>query len=140
MFSVTVQALVGDDVGPERLDVLGLEDAAPRRHLVLAARDCAHEALALVVRKLAQVECALRILHARAVARRAIALVEVGAALDRLRRRCLRECRAARQHHCGKSAKVHTEPPGGTRSFSASRLMFQYSPPIPESTVTYCLP
>ena len=39
----------------------------------------------------------------------------------------------------GIRAKVHTEPPGGTL-LSASRAWFQYTPPMPDSTVTYCRP
>jgi hypothetical protein len=39
----------------------------------------------------------------------------------------------------GIKAKVQTEPPGGTL-LSASRAWFQYTPPIPDSTVTYCRP
>src|SRR5207247_10818069 len=42
-------------------------------------------------------------------------------------------------HQSGISANVQTDPPCGT-FLSASRLMFQYSPPMPESTVTYCRP
>ena len=38
------------------------------------------------------------------------------------------------------SAKVQTEPPGGTLSLSCSRAIFQYSPPMPDRTVTYCRP
>src|SRR6516165_8432603 len=42
--------------------------------------------------------------------------------------------------YSGKSAKVQTDPPCGTLSLSCSRAMFQYSPPMPDSTVTYCRP
>src|SRR5882762_5630226 len=86
-YSVTV----GNDIGPERLDVLRFQDTAPGGHLVLAARDRADEALALIVRKLAQIKGALRIEHARAVTRRAIALIEGRTALDVLRGGYLRQ-------------------------------------------------
>src|SRR3954468_22600825 len=105
---MAVDTLGRDDVGPERVDVFRLQQAAPRGHLVLAPRDGSDETFALAVRKLAQVERALRVLHARAVARRAVALVDVGAAPDLLRRGlCPR--RSPQQHQSGKSAKVHTE-------------------------------
>src|SRR5205085_936853 len=110
--------------------VLGLEHPAPGRHLVLAARHRSDEALALVVRELAQIEGALWILHARTVAGRAIALVDRRAPLDLLGRRYLGPGRSAEKnyegrYYSGNSANVHTEPPCGTRSFSRSRLMFQ---------------
>ena len=40
----------------------------------------------------------------------------------------------------GRTANVQTEPPCGTLSLSCSRAMFHYSPPMPDSTVTYCRP
>src|SRR5436305_14972174 len=43
------------------------------------------------------------------------------------------------RRHSGISAKVHTEPPGGT-FLSCSRAAFHHNPPIPDSTVTYCRP
>src|SRR5581483_8165955 len=95
LISVPVHALGRDDVSPESVDVFRLQHAAPRRHLVLAARHRGDEALALAVRELAQVEGALRVLHARAVAGRAVALVDVGAAPDLLRRGRLRPRRRA---------------------------------------------
>src|SRR4051812_47390822 len=122
---MAVDALGRDDVGPERVDVFRLQHAAPRRHLVLAAGDGIDEALALVVREFAQVEGALRVLHAGAVARRAVALVDGGAALDLLGLRRLRGGGAADEYQSGSNAKVHTEPPGATLSFRFSRLMFQ---------------
>src|SRR5947209_1552959 len=123
---MAVDAFGRDHVGPEGFDVLRLEEPAPGRHLVLAARDRGDEALALAVRKLAQVERALRILHARAVARRAVALVDLGAAADLLRRGRLAPRRSAQEkNYSGSSANVHTEPPGATLSLSASRFVFQ---------------
>src|SRR5262249_52068253 len=94
--SMTVYALGVDDIDPERLDFLGLEQPAPGRHLVLALRDRIDEALVLVVREFAQVGRALRVHHARAVARRAVALVDVRARLQLLR--VLRRRRAAGDH------------------------------------------
>src|SRR5918911_2430410 len=69
---MAVDALRGDDIGPQRVEVFLLQKIAPGRHLVLAARHRSHEALALIVREFAQVEGALWIQHARAVARGAI--------------------------------------------------------------------
>src|SRR5919204_1926713 len=121
---VAVDAVGGDDIGPQRLDVLRLQQSAPRRHLVLAAGDRVYEALALAVRELAQVEGALRVLHARAVAGGAVAFVNRGAALDLLRLGRLRGSRAADDdRYSGSSANVHTEPPGATLSLRFSRLM-----------------
>src|SRR5690348_4448788 len=113
---VAVNAVGRDDIGPQRFDVLGFEHTAPGRHLVLAPRDGGDEALVLVVRELAQVERALRILHARAVAGRAVALVDRRATLHLLRLGRLRGDRAAEEErcYCGSSANVHTEPPGAT--------------------------
>src|SRR5215472_12743643 len=128
--SMTVYALGVDDIDPERLDFLGLEQPAPGRHLVLALRDRIDEALVLVVRKFAQVGRALRVHHARAVTRRAVALVDLRARFQLFR--VLRHRRAAgdgeRDHdvlHSGNSANVHTDPPEGTLSFNCSRAMFQ---------------
>jgi len=78
------------------------------------------------VREFAQVERALRILHARAMAGRAVPLVDRRAALDLLRPGRLRDGRAASQdNYSGSSAKVQTDPPWGTLSLRLSRLMFQ---------------
>src|SRR5690242_181859 len=123
--SMVVNALRGNDVSPERLDLVGLEHAAPRRHLVLAARHRGDEPVVLVVRELAQVKGALRVQHARAMARRAVARVEARAALHLLGCRSVRPGIGAEKNQSGKSAKVHTEPPGLTLFLSASRLMFQ---------------
>src|SRR5437016_3964920 len=76
--------------------------------------------------------------------------VEVGTGFQLLRRERFRLLRHGRNaghsergddafHQSGISANVQTDPPCGT-FLSASRLMFQYSPPMPESTLTYCLP
>src|SRR5436190_3817819 len=76
-------------VGPQRLELLRLEEIAPGRHLVLAARDRVDEALVLVGRKFPQVEGGTGILHSRAVAGRAVDRVQIGTGRDLL----LREAR-----------------------------------------------
>src|SRR5437867_8226710 len=55
--------LAGHNVGPERIDFVGAEQPAQGRHGVLAPRQHVHEAGLLVLRKLPQVEGALRIGH-----------------------------------------------------------------------------
>src|SRR5436309_13389432 len=159
-------------IAPERLDLLGRQYVTPGRHLIFPAQHRGDEACALVSRELTQVEGALRVQHAGAVAWRAMARIEVSAGGELLRReglllRALRRGRHAhahssddeqyydashRSHMCltGEapvgaraepprvmdddspqaaqswiSAKVHTEPPGGTLSLSCSRAMFQ---------------
>src|SRR6266849_4713673 len=85
-------------IGPQRFELIGLEEIAPRRHLVLAADDRAEEALALVVRKFPQVECAAGVLHARAVARRAVDCVNFSTGADLLLVEVfLGRCRCANQ-------------------------------------------
>src|SRR5947209_19857232 len=58
-----------DHVGPQGLDLFRLQQAAPGRHLVFAARHRIDEALALAAREFPQVGGALRVEHARAMAR-----------------------------------------------------------------------
>src|SRR5262249_35036373 len=70
------------DIGPQRFKLFRLEEVAPWRHLVLAARHRVNEAFALVGRKFPQIECPAGILHARTVTRRAVDGVELGAARD----------------------------------------------------------
>ena len=53
---------------PHRVEVVGLQQVASRRHAVLPSRHRIHEPRALIVRKGAEVDGARRILHARAVA------------------------------------------------------------------------
>src|ERR1043166_7933429 len=77
------------NIGPQRLDLVRVEHIAPGRHLVLAARDRADEAAVLVARKLAQIERAFRILHARAMAGRAVALENLRTETHLLRRESL---------------------------------------------------
>src|SRR5437868_15196231 len=69
--------LAGHNIGPERLDLLGFQHVTPRRHLVLAAGDRVDETFMLIARKLAQVERAFGVLHARAVAGGAVALEDL---------------------------------------------------------------
>src|SRR5262245_18948848 len=83
-------SLARHDVGPQGVELIGLEEIAPGRHLVLAASDRVDEALALVGREFAQVEGGAGIEHARAVAGRAVGGVELGTGLDSLLRKAWR--------------------------------------------------
>src|SRR5713226_188099 len=87
-------------IGPQRLELIRLEEIAPGRHLVLAARHRIDEALVLVKRKFAQVERGAGVLHARAVTGRAVYGVKLGAGGDLLLREAwflLGRCRGANQ-------------------------------------------
>src|SRR5712692_7002222 len=149
----------GHHVSPQRIDVLGLEQVAPRRHAVLAFRHRIDEAAFLVGRKLTQVECALRVRHVRAVAAGTILRINIGALLDPLRRDLFRVLRrraraekrehaanrgnsfhfARRRAYSGISANAHTDPPRGT-FLSCSPIRTTFTPPRPDCTTTYCLP
>src|SRR5262245_33615816 len=146
----TLALLAGHHVGPERVDLLGAEEAAERRHSVLASHEHVHEPGLLARRELAQVEGALGIDHARPVARRAVPREDRGTLADLLRlvrtlggdaRAVKRERAAQAQNRCSQSirAKVHTDPPWGTFP-SFWRFTISPRPPRPESTVMYCLP
>src|SRR6516225_1751168 len=87
------------DIGPQRLELFGLEEVAPRRHLVLAARHRVDEAFALVGRKFSQIECRAGLLHARAMTRRAVDGVELGAGRDLVLGEALRFFGAGRYAH-----------------------------------------
>src|SRR5215472_18400660 len=77
--------LPGHHISPQGLDLRSIEQIAPRRHLVLAARHRGDEAFMLVGRKFAQIEGTFGVLHAGTVARRAIAREDCGARPDALR-------------------------------------------------------
>src|ERR1700757_4913075 len=87
------------DIGPQRLELFGLEEVAPRRHLVLAARHRIDEAFALVVREFPQIECRTGLLHARAMTRRGVDGVELGAGRDLVPEEALRFFGAGRYAH-----------------------------------------
>ena len=87
------------DIGPQGLELIRLEEIPPWWHLVLAARHRIDEALVLVERKFPQVECRVRILHARAVTRRAVDRVELRAGRDLVLREALRLFRCGRRCH-----------------------------------------
>ena len=70
----SASSLARQDIGPQGLHLVGFQRVAPGRHLVLAARHRIDEAIMLIAREFAQIERALRVLHARTVARRAVAL------------------------------------------------------------------
>src|ERR1700736_3457656 len=76
-------------IGPERLDLVGFQHVASGRHLVLAASYRIDEAVVLIERKLAQVERAFRIAHLRPMTGRAVALEDLGAGANLLRREAL---------------------------------------------------
>src|SRR4051812_12131436 len=158
--------LPGDHVRPQRLDLLGLEQVAPGRHLVLALGDRVEETRLVVARKGAQVEGALRLGHVRAVAGGAVLLEDLRAGLDALGREgLLRKGAAAGERqkakadssrcalritrqrcalrmtggHSGIRANVQTDPPRGT-FFSASPMRTTLTPPRPDWMETYCRP
>src|SRR5262249_20142746 len=167
-----VSMLPRDPIAPERLAFLGFQYVTPGRHLIFPAQHRGDEAFALVSREFTQVEGALRVQHAGAVAWRAMARIDISAGCQLLRRealplRALRLRQHAHAHSgdnepyydalhrshmfltgeapigagaepsrvvdddCSRtaqswiSAKVQTEPPGGTLSLSCSRATFQ---------------
>src|SRR5207247_3993771 len=79
-----------DHVSPQRLDLFRLQQVAPGRHLILAARHRIDEALALAAREFPQVGGALRVEHACAMAGRAVARIDFRAGLELLRREASR--------------------------------------------------
>src|SRR5262249_25048301 len=79
--------LSGHAIGPQGLDLVGREEVAPGRHLVLAAGHRVDETVVLVGRKFPQVEGGAGVTHVRAVARRAVDLVKLGAGRDPLPRK-----------------------------------------------------
>src|SRR6266478_2442847 len=95
----TKSSLSRHDIGPQRLELFGLEEVAPRRHLVLAARHRIDEAFTLVGRKFPQIECRTGLLHARAVTRRAVDGVELGTGPDLVLGEALRFFGAGRYAH-----------------------------------------
>src|SRR5258707_6460339 len=138
-------------IRPQGLDLIRLQQLAPRRHGVLALRYRSEKPLALIARELAQIGCALRIGHARTVARSAVPCIRLRAALDLFRlERVLRRCRLRKgeqrggrqDYSCaiqsGIRAKVQTDPPGST--LPSVSLFAEVPPPSPDSTLTYCRP
>src|SRR6267143_404252 len=144
----------GNDVGPQRFDVVGLEHIFPRRHVSHAVGHGIDEACMVLPRKFSQILRPLRVGEARSVTGLAVSLVEPRAFPDLLRGERLAACvlrggararereaegepAAASRLHSGISANVHTEPPAGTLSVTRRLATL---PPRPESTVTYCRP
>src|SRR5713226_8244977 len=72
-------------VRPQGVDIIRLEQVAPRRHGVLALRYRGDEALALIAREFAQIGRALRIGHARTVAGGTVSRIHFRTAFDLLR-------------------------------------------------------
>src|SRR5262249_49141690 len=141
-------------VSPQRLDIVGRQHIAPRRHVVLAVRHRFYKTPAIVLRDRRQVERPRWILHLVAVAGRTICCIDFSARLDLLRRKfrltgLLRHGAHAQERkakhenpeqrhlpgYSGINANVHTEPPVGTESAMKREATL---PPRPDSTVTYC--
>src|SRR5260370_39596102 len=79
------------------MDGFGIEQGIPRRDVALAVGHRIDETRVSVARKSTQVDCPLRITHARAVAGCAIEREQIGALLDLFRRefrRALLSCGA----------------------------------------------
>src|SRR4051812_10130136 len=70
------------DICPDLIDLLGAEDARPRRHLALAVVDRLLEARALVRLELQQIERPAAVAQPLTVAGRAMHLVDLGAGFD----------------------------------------------------------
>src|SRR5882672_3881705 len=138
------------DIRPQRLDIIRLEQVAPRRHGVLALRYRSEEPLALIARELAQIGGAFRVGHAWTVACGTVPRIGLRAAFDLLGlERFLRRCRLRKGEQRGGQdysypiqsgirANVHTDPPGWI--FPAVSLFAEVPPPRPDSTVTYWRP
>src|SRR6266849_9055339 len=123
-------------VRPQSVDFIRLEQVAPRRHGVFALRYRADEPLALIAREFAQIGCALRIGHARAVARGTVPRIRFRTAFDLLwlervlRRRGVRrgEQRAEKDYFLQPGHTAHREKPiGFRRSGKALRRFTQAS-------------
>src|SRR6267143_5944681 len=137
-------------IRPQGLDLIRLQQLAPRRHGVLALRYRSEKPLALIARELAQIGGAFRIGHARTVARGAVSCIRLRAVFDLLGpERVLRRCRLRKGEQRGGQdyfyaiqsgirANVHTDPPGCT--LPAVSLFAEVPPPRPDSTLTYWRP
>src|SRR5438132_3304848 len=92
-------------IAPERLDLLGRQYVTPGRHLIFPAQHRGDKAFALISREFTQVEGALRVQHAGAVAWRAMAHIEVSAGGELLRCEALllRALRLGRHTHAHSS-------------------------------------
>src|SRR5712691_457165 len=92
-------------IAPERLDRLGRQYVTPGRHLIFPAQHRGDEAFALVSREFTQIEGALWVQHAGAVAWRAMARIDVSAGGELLRREALplRALRLGRHAHAHSS-------------------------------------
>src|SRR6185369_14656590 len=112
-------AVSGDDVGPKRPDVVGLEHVLPGRHAPSAVGHRVDEAGAVFARKLAQVSGPRRVGEARPVAGLAVRFVELGALFDLLRGKRLRpdtgagsrESEAEKAPHAPNQASKQTSTP-----------------------------
>src|SRR6266513_1144598 len=145
-------SLPGNDIRPERVDVVGLQQIPPRRHVPDPVGHGIDEARVVLPRKFAQILRPLRVGEARPVTGLAVSFIERRAFADLLRgerlpacvlRRGARarereaegECAAGSRPHSGISANVHTEPPVGTLSVTTRFAML---PPRPDRTLTNC--
>src|SRR5258706_5325106 len=104
----------GDQIGPQRFDVVGFQHIAPRRHVALAVRHRVDETRVFIAWKSAKIDCPWRIGHAIAVTRRAVSRVELSAFFDLLRWKfsagVLRDSARTRerQHDTARTQTSHT--------------------------------
>src|SRR5215469_146045 len=115
-------SLSRDDIGPQRLELFGLEEIAPWRHLVLAVRHRIDEAFALIGRKFPQIECRAGLLHARAVTGRTVDRVELGAGRDLIFGEALRFFGAGRHAHNETCQRDRQRNVLHARNFDASSM------------------
>ena len=150
-----------NDIGPQRFDLIGIKHIVPWRHITFTVGHRINKPSVSIARKVSQIDPPLRVAHTRAVARRAMAREQRCTSFDLLWRklRLIAGRRGARAHeretqaysrknvhmlvanclpYSGINAKVHTEPPVGTRS--ATFMVRLRTPPMPDRTATYCRP
>src|SRR5712691_1340342 len=113
-------------IAPERLDLLGLQYVTPGRHLIFPAQHRGDEAFALVSREFTQVEGALRVQHAGAVARRAITRIDVSAGCELLRREAL----GLRALRLGQHAHAHSGDEQYYDAFHRSQMCLTGEAPV----------
>src|SRR2546422_8931166 len=112
--------VAGHDVGPQRLDVGGLEHIAPRRHVVLALDHGSCKARELPGRKGSQIEAAAGVVHLPPVTRHTIGRVELGAVADLRLRELLRLGAGARR-------RARFRRVSGARSYRVAALAARFA-------------
>ena len=98
--------------------LFGIEHIIPRRHVAFAVGHGIDETRVSIARKSTQVDCPLRITHARAMARRTIAREQIGTLLDLLRREFRRALLS-----CGGQAEERQAEAGGHKSVHAPEFI-----------------